>query len=64
MVSIDPRGAIYIIIQAVSTPLNGKLVVVLCRGVLEWSPAPHEGLQSTQYKETCSPVAGAVQCSI
>ena len=53
---------LYIIIQAVSTLLNGTLVVVLCCGVLDWSPAPHEGLHYT--KKKCSPGAGAVQCSI
>ena len=63
MVSSDPRGAIYIIIQAVSTLLNGTLVVAWGPGVLEWSPAPHEGLPlDTLYKETCSP--GADCCSI
>ena len=55
MVSSDPRGAIYYN----STLLNGMLVVA--HGVLEWSPAPHEGLD-TLYKETCSP--GADCCSI
>ena len=35
---------LYIIIQAVNTLLNGTLVVVLCCGVLDWFPAPHEGL--------------------
>ena len=37
-----------IILQAVSTLLDGTLVVVLCPGVLEWSPAPHEGLHYTK----------------
>ena len=45
---------LYIIIQSVSTLLNGTLVVAWGPGVLEWPPAPHEGLD-TLYKETCSP---------
>ena len=52
---------LYIIIQAVSTLLNGTLVVAWGPGVLGWSPAPHEGLD-TLYKETWSP--GADCCSI
>ena len=37
---------LYIIIQAVSTLLNGTIVVAWGPGVLEWSPAPHEGLDT------------------
>ena len=43
-----PHEGLYIIIQAVSTLLNGTLVVVVCCGVLDWSPAPHEGLHYTK----------------
>ena len=39
---------LYSIIQAVSTLLDGTLLVVLCPGVLEWSQAPHEGIQYTK----------------
>ena len=37
---------LYIIIQAVSTLLNGTIVVAWGPGVLELSPAPHEGLDT------------------
>ena len=52
---------LYIIIPAVSTLLDGTLVVAWGSWVLEWSSSPHEGLD-TLYKETCSP--GADCCSI
>ena len=52
---------LYIIIQAVSMLLNGTLVEAWGPWVLEWSPSPHEGLD-TLYKETCSPDADC--CSI
>ena len=55
------HDGLYIIIPAVSTLFNGTLVVALGPWVLEWSPSPHEGLD-TLYKETCSP--GADCCSI
>ena len=55
------QEGLYIIIQAVSKLLNGTLVVEWGPWVLEWSPSPHEGLD-TLYKETCSP--GADCCSI
>ena len=55
------HDGLYIIIPAVSTLFNGTLVVAWGPWVLEWSPSPHEGLD-TLYKETCSP--GADCCSI
>ena len=55
------QEGLYIIIQAVSKLLNGTLVVEWGPGVLERSPAPHDGLD-TLYKETYSP--GADCCSI
>ena len=42
---------LYIIIQAVSTLLNGTLEVAWGPEVLEWSPAPHKSIELKNKKK-------------